>query len=437
MRSSIGLIVEREYLERVTKKSFIITTILVPLVMVAIMLLPALLMTMSEPDKATFAVIDNTEVLSQHFENSEAVSFDIIGDTLEAAKNDNRFAGVIVLGRNAINRPTDISVYTHDAPNMEQESHIRSQIKNAVETERLKAYNIENLNTILEEINANVSLNIYRIDKDGEEESVMNSTASFMLGIAIAFILYMFLLIYGQLVMTSIIEEKNNRVLEIVVSSVRPEQLMLGKIAGIGLVALTQIILWGVILIVCTTAILPMVLPADLMSDITAVNSGSFTSAQSGTDMEDLQTIAMFADIRFLCTVFGWMLLFIIGGFFLYSSIYAAIGSAVDNIQDASQLQTVATLPIILGMVFTSFVASDPNSTASFWLSMVPFLSPILMMIRIPFGVPVWEILLSVVLLYAGFMFMVWFAAKIYRVGIFMYGKKPSVKELIKWARYK
>lgn len=431
MRSSIGLIIEREYLERITKKSFIITTIIVPILMVGIMILPALLMAFNETEKESYAVIDNTGILTEHLESSENLSFEIIGDTLEAAKDDSRFAGVIVIGKDAVSRPSDISVYMHDAAKMEQESYIRGQIKNAIETERLKAYNIENLNAILDEVNADVKLNFYRIDEEGGDESIIDSTSSFFIGISIGFILYMFLIIYGQLVMSSIIEEKNNRVLEIVVSSVRPEQLMLGKIIGIGLVALTQIIIWGVILLICAALVIPMLIPAEVISEASSM------TAQGGADMEMMKDIAMITDPGYIGSIFGWMILFIIGGFFLYASIYAAIGSAVDNIQDGSQLQTIAMIPIIISIACCTLVATDPNSTVAFWLSIIPFTSPIVMMTRIPFGIPVWEIVLSIVLLYAGFVFMVWFAAKIYRVGIFMYGKKPSIKELIKWARYK
>jgi len=437
MRSSIGLIVEREYLERITKKSFIITTILAPLLMVGITLLPVLLMALNTSEKDYYAIIDRTGILAGSMHDSELIEFRSIGDTLDAAKNDANFAGVIVIGKNAVSNPADISMYIHDAGKMENESYIRNQLKNAIEDERLKAYNIENLNDILNEINADINLNIYRIDESGEEQSSMSTTVSFIFGLGMAFVLYMFLLIYGQLVMSSIIEEKNNRVLEIIVSSVRPEQLMLGKIVGIGLVALTQILLWGAILIVCLGAILPAVLPADLMADVNAMNSGTFIASQSGNDLENLQILAMISDLGYVVSILSWMVVFLIGGFLLYASIYAAIGSAVDNIQDGSQLQTIATVPIILGIVCATFVASDPNNTLSMWLSMIPFTSPMLMMIRIPFGIPTWEIILSVILLYGGFIFMVWIAAKIYRVGIFMYGKKPSVKELIKWARYK
>ena len=232
----------------------------------------------------------------------------------------------------------------------------------------------------------------------------------------------MFILIYGQMVMTSIIEEKNNRVLEIVVSSVKPTYLMLGKILGIGFVAVTQILIWAAIIMSFSMWLLP-VLTAGMSPE--------------SADPEVMAAIGQFGDSSYILGLFGYLLLFLIGGFLLYSSVFAAIGSAVDNIQDASQLQTFAVLPIIIGMVLSPTVLQDPMSSFATWVSIIPFTSPMVMISRIPYGIPAWQIWLSIVLLYASFLFMVWLAAKIYRVGIFMYGKKPSITELIRWARYK
>ena len=247
----------------------------------------------------------------------------------------------------------------------------------------------------------------------------------------------MILLLYGQMVMTSIIEEKNNRVLEIIVSSVKPTGLMLGKICGIGLVAVTQIVIWAVLIVVLSAFVMPAILPADVAADLNAINAGMSGPAQSTLDSDLLAALAVMADPMYLLGLFVILLLFLIGGFLLYSAVFAAIGSAVDNIQDASQLQTVAVLPIILGIVFGMMAATDPTSSIAVWTSIIPFTSPMVMMARIPYGIPGWQIAVSLVVLFASFLACVWIAAKIYRVGIFMYGKKPSVKELIRWARYK
>ncbi len=237
--------------------------------------------------------------------------------------------------------------------------------------------------------------------------------------------------------MTSIIEEKNNRVLEIVVSSIKPSQLMLGKIIGIGLVAVTQVLIWGALISSISGLILPNLLPTEVMSDVNAYNNGTINIATANNDTEMLQAISTIGNVGYVLSIFGYLMLFLIGGFLFYSSIYAAIGSAVDNIQDAGQFQSIVVFPIIIGLILAMTVVSDPNSTLATVMSMIPFTSPMVMMARIPFGIATWEIVTSLVILYISFVVMVWLAAKIYRVGIFMYGKKPTIKELIRWINYR
>ncbi|MDE6115880.1 MAG: ABC transporter permease, partial [Duncaniella sp.] len=246
-----------------------------------------------------------------------------------------------------------------------------------------------------------------------------------------------FLLIYGQMVMTSIIEEKGNRVLEVVVSSVKPMQLMMGKIIGVALVAVTQMILWGILLSLMSAFLLPAIMPADVMTDISSIQAGNYDAISNGSDMELLQGMAMIGNVGNILSLVAMMTIFLIFGFLLYSSFFAAIGSSADNIQDASQLTSVAVFPIIFGIMFALVAAADPMGTVAFWASIFPLTSPMVMVARIPFGIPAWEIALSLVLLIASFIFMVWLAGKIYRVGIFMYGKKPTIKEVIRWTRYK
>ncbi|MDE7153946.1 MAG: ABC transporter permease [Muribaculaceae bacterium] len=436
--SKIGIVIAREYKERVSKKSFIITTLLVPLLFIGLSILPALLMAIHESDTTTYAVIDRSGIVMPQLEDTSSLHFVAVEDSLQSAKQNSDYDGVLVIGADIVSNPSEVTLLNHSAANMDGEMAIRSQIKKAVETERLKAYNLENLKEIIKEVEADVTITTYRIDeKDGTDSSALPSEISFAIGLGVAFILYMFLIIYGQMVMTSIIEEKNNRVLEIVVSSVKPEQLMMGKICGIGLVAITQVAIWVLLIAAGIFLLLPALMPADVMTEVAAYNSGQFDAATAINDPYMVSTMAQLTQVGFLLKIFGYLTLFLIGGFFLYSSIFAAIGSAVDNIQDASQLQTVAMLPFILAIAFATMVGSDPGSSMSMWLSMIPFISPIVMMVRVPFDIPAWQIWTSLALLYATFFFMVWFAAKIYRVGIFMYGKKPTIKELIKWARYK
>jgi ABC-2 type transport system permease protein len=239
------------------------------------------------------------------------------------------------------------------------------------------------------------------------------------------------------MVMTSIIEEKNNRVLEIVVSSIKPAQLMMGKIIGIGLVAVTQVLIWAALISVISGSILPALLPAEVMNEVTAFNNGTIDINTATNDAELLHALSVIGNVGYILSIFGYLILFLIGGFLFYSSIYAAIGSAVDNIQDAGQFQSIVVFPIIIGLILSMTVVNDPNSTLATIMSMIPFTTPMVMMARIPFGIATWEIIVSLVLLYISFLFMVWVAAKIYRVGIFMYGKKPSIKDLIRWINYK
>ena len=421
MNNQLSTIIAREYLERVKRKSFIISTILMPLFMVGLMVLPALIAIFQTPEEKVIAVVDESGVVARTLQNGDETTFVIVDRPMAELLGNEDYYGVLNIGGNIIENPSNVTLYTHSASSMSLESYISGQIKETVESVRLRKYNIDNLPEILAAVNADVKLQTFRID-EGDEASETSSTLSYFIGIIMSFMLYMFIIIYGQMVMTSIIEEKNNRVLEIVVSSVKPTYLMLGKILGIGAVAVTQILIWLAIVMSFTYWVMP-----SLMSGVAA----------GANDPELMAAIGKLSDGSYVLSLFVYLLLFLVGGYLFYSSIYAAIGSAVDNIQDASQLTTIAVLPIIVGMVLSPSVVSDPMSSYATWVSIIPFTSPMVMMARIPFGIPFWEIALSIVLLYLTFLFMIWLAAKIYRVGIFMYGKKPTITELIRWARYK
>ena len=408
-----------------------------PIVMVALMLAPALIMMMSTTDTKTIALIDDSGAIAQYLEGNEEVHFITPDQPRDSVMADDSLFGVLVIERGILTGNSAAKLYTNAAGSISIESNIKSQIENIIETEKLKAYNIENLDQILDDVRTPITLQTFRNEQGKDESSSSSSAISYAIGVAMTFLLYMFLLLYGQMVMTSIIEEKNNRVLEIVVSSVRPQQLMMGKIIGIGLVAVTQILIWVILMTVISSIVLPALVPADMMSQASAFNAGTIDASTLNADPDLLHAISIFGNVGYILEIFGYLLLFLIGGFLFYSSIYAAIGSAVDNIQDAGQLQSVVVFPIIIGLIFAMTTATDPNSTMALVLSLVPFTSPMVMMVRIPFGIPSWEIITSLVLLYISFIFMVWIAAKIYRVGIFMYGKKPTVRELIRWASYK
>lgn len=436
MNSKIGIVIKREYLERVSKKSFIFTTILMPLFMAAIMIAPALITLFSTPELKHIAVIDDSGIIALSLQNGNGVEFISINEPLEAAKANEDLDGILVIDKNVLTDNNSVSLYTHDASSMMVEQNITNQIEKTIENIRLNNYNIDNLSQIINDINANINLTTYRINEESEDSS-SSSTVSYFIGMIMSLLLYMFLLLYGQLVMTSIIEEKNNRVLEIMVSSIKPGQLMMGKILGIGAVALTQVMIWGVIVVSMSAFILPAILPAEIMGEVNAFNAGSLNASTANNDIEMLQALSIVSNVGYVLNIFIYLILFLLGGFLFYAAMNAAIGSAVDNVQDASQLQSVVMIPIILGLVMSMTVINDPNSTFATILSMIPFTSPMTMMTRIPFGIPTWEIIISLIILYISFIGMVWLSAKIYRVGIFMYGKKPSIKELIKWINYK
>ena len=438
--SKVGIIISREFNERVRKKSFIITTILMPVLMIGLMIVPALVMNYSRGDTKHIAVIDESGLVLPALESDEVLVFQPTDLPLAEARTQLTDGfGVLWIGKDVLENPSEVKLYANTSSSILVESGIESQVSRILEREKLKAYDIDDLPRILEAVKTPVHLQIFRNDESGAQDRQARSSAiSSVVGMVLGFVLYMFLLIYGAMVMQSVIEEKNNRVLEVVVSSIRPFQLMMGKILGVASVAIVQVLLWGVLIAGVGALVMPHLMPEDVMASAQAMQQGMPDAASmSGMNPEMLQAVAAMTDLGYIVKIFVSLLLFVFGGYLLYSAMFAAVGSAVDNVQDASQLQMPITLPIILALLMMFVVIKDPNSQLAFWFSIIPFTSPIVMMARIPYDIPLWEVALSLVVLYASFVGMVWFAAKIYRVGIFMYGKKPSLKELFKWIRYK
>lgn len=435
--NNTSIIIRREYLERVNKKSFIVTTILVPVLMLALMVLPTVLMLMVPSSTKTVAVIDDSGIIMPKLESTDDVRF-VSADAPqdEMLANDSIF-GVLIIDRNILVNNNGVRLLSPNAASANVESTITSQMESIIEQRKLLSYDIENLDAILEDIHTDVNLSSIRIDDEGGEGETQSAELNSVAGIGLNFVLYMFLIMYGALVMNSIVEEKGNRVLELVVSSVKPSQLMLGKIVGVGLVAFTQIVIWGVIIIGISSLLLPAIVPADVMAEAAAVNAGTADLNAVDIDVDLAHALGALTNIGSIIGILALLVVFLIGGYLLYAAIFAAIGASVDNLQDASQLQTIGMLPIFIGLFASMVVVTDPGSTFATVMSLIPFTSPMVMMARVPFGIPGWEIALSVVLLAATIALMIWFAAKIYRIGIFMYGKKPTVRDLIRWARYK
>lgn len=433
--NNLGLIIEREYFERVRKKSFIVTTLLMPIFMILLTAAPAMIMLFSTPDHNKIGVVDNSGVIYQNLQSNELYEFIPVTGNPQNKVEEGVIDGYIIIPSDIQKTSSPvINLYMNSAIPIELQSSLSSQIKGIVENDKLLAYNIQNLPEIMESVKTNVKVNEIRLDK--EEGESLASDLSFIIGVFMSFLLYMFLIMYGSMVMTSIIEEKNNRVLELVVSSVNPNQLMFGKITGIGLVAITQIVIWGIIMAFVSTLFLPAILPPEVLSEVTQMRAG--TLDMSHVDNYDtLNALSILTNVGFIIQLFLWLILFLVGGFLLYAAMFAAVGSAVDNIQDASQLQSFILMPIIIALIVSVSIGNAPNSALAVWLSMIPFTSPMVMMSRIPAGIDLWQPWVSAIILYASFIFMVLFAGKIYRIGIFMYGKKPNIKDLIKWARYK
>ncbi len=435
---NIGLIVGREYRERVYKKSFIITTILMPLLMILLSAAPTLIMEFVGTDTHRITVVDESGMVAPLLKSDEMVEFVVADHPLDRAlvamDSDEECFGVLHINKDIITNPNEVRLYTTSSSSMMLEESITSQIEKIVEDERLKEYNIENLDEILDKVD--VSIHLTTVDKD---ETVSSTIASSLVGMVLGFLLYFILAIYGSMVMQSVIEEKNSRILEVMVSTVRPFEMLMGKILGIAAVAATQILVWGVLLVVFSAAIMPALMPDNIIESVQLVQTGADATAiaaQQDVDPEMLTVMASLLDTGNIATILGAMLLYTVGGFLLYASLYAAIGASVDQAQDAQQLTMVVTVPIILAFVIMMMVMKDPNSPLVFWCSMIPFTSPIIMVARIPSGVPMWEIATSLLLLYSTFVVCVWGAAKIYKVGIFMHGAKPKLRDLWRWLRY-
>lgn len=423
------LIIGREYFERVRNKSFIIVTLLMPLFMIGIMVAPSLMMLYGgKSEQKRVMVVDRSGMVVDKLYSSPEVEFVDVSELTKSeacaqygAESDA--FGVLYIG-SVVDARDSVQLITNSSSSMMLEENISGQISAIVEQEKLLSYNIENLDQILASIETHINLSTFVNDGTGAEES-MESTSSgmnYILGIILGMLLYMIIIIYGQMVLTSVVEEKASRVIDVMVTSATPFQLMMGKILGIAAVAVTQIAIWAILVISASKFLLPALMPADA-----AASGDAMLTAILGT----------IGDAGYLAMIFTYMLLFIIGGFLLYASLYAASGSAVDSVQDGQQFNSIIMMPIIISIIVMMSVFNDPNSPLAVWSSMIPFTSPIVMMARIPFGIPTWEIILSLVLLYATFLLTTWLAAKIFRVGIFMHGKRPSWSELWQWVRSK
>ncbi len=434
----ILLIIQREYLSRVKKKSFLVMTFLVPTLIIGMITLVGLLTKNGGDEKAAIKVLDESGIFANKFKNTKGADF--TPASLPFAEEKKLVSagdgGFLLFIPKDVAQGARIEIYSRKRATFSVLGNIEDQINETMREKMLKDAGIDA--STLDKIKPDFSIDSKELTDEGEKDS--NASATLIAGFASAILIYISLFIYGAQVMRGVIEEKTNRIVEIVISSVKPFQLMMGKIIGIGLVGLTQFLLW----IVLSSTLMAGAGRA-LMPQNTALVKTEQSSAQKKTS-EALQTAQQGPAISMLKAMetinfkylFTNFIIYFLGGFMLYSALFAAVGSAVDNETETQQFMFPITMPLLFTYILSfSFIINNPDSTLSFWLSIIPFTSPVAMMVRLPFGVPAWQLALSIGLLICGFIFTTWVAARIYRVGILMYGKKSSYKELAKWFMYK
>lgn len=449
---NIGIIISREYLTKVKKKSFLLTTFIVPVLFAAMCILPSVIMFMAKDKGKQVAVIDQSGIVMPYLVDTESVTYsDHSSASVDSMKTVFVDAGMDVL---VVISPVDtaaktVSVvsYSEKPLSVDMKESIQSKVDEAVEDYRLSQYDIDDLKQIMEDVESDVIMSTYTLGEDGAEK-ITSSEVYMVISMVLSMIIYMFIAMFSGMVMQSVIEEKASRVVEVLVSSVKATELMFGKIIGVACVALTQFLLWIVLTAVLVGGFSAFVGFDSLMGDPAQTEQMmEMAGGMSGVSVEDMTAMAQdesqmgavlntLKDINYGQLILGFILYFVLG-YLLYASFFAAIGSAVENEADTNQLQMPVTVPLLLAFFIAIYAFNAPDSPLVFWGSMIPFTSPIVMLARIPFGVPAWELALSVVLLFLTFAVCAWASAKIYKIGILMFGKKTTFKDLWKWLKMK
>ena len=444
--NKILLIIQREYLTRVKKRSFLIMTLLTPILIGAIIVVPVWMMNNSDTTEKRIAIItDNGQKLPSVIPDTKYLEFDYLDNIpFEEIKKDFRargYYGVLYISPLVASVPTAVQLVSDKQPPIDVIMHIENSLEKEIERQKLQSFNISDIDEIMKAVETNIQVQTIKINEEGVEKK---SSTGITMGIAYiaGFLIYMFVFMFGSQVMRGVIEEKTNRIVEVIVSSVKPFQLMMGKIVGIALVGLTQFTLWvvlsGAIFSLVQASVMPKNISQPLsQQSILSSNPVQQQSAPAITELNEAQKLVEAISTVNWLGIIGLFIFFFNGGYLLYASLFAAIGSAVDNETDTQQFMLPITIPLILALFVMINAFQNPDSQIAFWFSLIPFTSPIVMMARIPFGVPPAEIITSMILLVITFVFTTWLSAKIYRVGILMYGKKPTWKELMKWINYK
>ena len=450
---NIGTIISREYLTRVKKKSFLLTTFLVPVFFAAMCILPSVIMFMSEEKGKQIAVVDQSGIAMPYFVDSEAVEFTDYSsenvDSLKARFNDMGLDALVVISPiDDATRSVTVVSYSEKPMSIDMKENVTSKVNDAVEDYRLAQYEISDLKPIMEDIKSDVSMATYTLSDSGEEK-ITSSEVYMIISMVLSIIIYMFIAMFSGMVMQSVIEEKASRVVEVLVSSVKATELMFGKIIGVACVALTQFFLWILLTLILVGGFSMFggmdSLAGDPAQAEQMMQMAGMEAAMGGMSAEDMMAMAQddgemgailstLKDINWGQMIFAFVIYFALG-YLLYASFFAAIGSAVENEADTNQLQMPITVPLLLAFFIAIYAFNAPDSSVVWWGSMIPFTSPIVMLARIPFGVPMWELALSIALLVATFIGCGWASAKIYKIGILMFGKKTTFKDLWKWLK--
>lgn len=431
--NKIGLIIAREYIARVKKKSFIIMTVLGP-ILFAGMLAIVFWSATREGDQKLIQVIDESGLFENKIENTETVTYQFItadvDQTKQALIENEAIFGLLHIPNINLDEPVGIKFYSLKSPGIAIEGGIEKRLQAIVEDEKLANSGLQQ--ELIDNLRAHVDIQTINLSDSGDE-SESNSGLAFGVGYVSSFLLYMFIFIYGMQIMRGVTQEKTSRIIEVMIASVRPFQLMMGKIIGIAAVGLTQFVLWAVMTTALTSVTSSLILDQASPTEQIAAQAGGEIDVEQIQEQQESLNIMTIMDQIDIPTILGSFLIYFLGGYLLYGALLAAIGSAVDSEADSQQFMLPITLPLIFSMMMISIVIQEPHGTMAFWLSIIPFTSPVIMMMRLPFDVPFWELALSVTLLIAGFCGTTWIAGRIYRIGIFMHGTKVNYKTLAKW----
>ena len=450
--NKILLIIRREYLSRVKKKSFIIMTLVTPLIIAGFYgLIIYFSITGADGLHDKIAVVNNNKTLTEKLVSGKNLTFTYVDNTLEELKPDlksKKFDYVLVIPEFPIDHPAGIELFGEKQAGLALNSRVSDNVEEAIRVQKLKESGIQQ--ETLDKLKTSVSIDNKKIADTGDIKD-SSAGASTIIAFVAGIMMFMFILLYGIQVMRGVIEEKTSRIIEIMISSVKPFQLMMGKIIGIAMVGLTQFILWIILSVAISTVVVTAFVdkkavektmtttnmkgPGGVTLDKKMLDSDNSTAVSDANPMTKIQKSIESLELGKIITVF---LFYFLAGYLFYSALYAAIGSAVDSETETQQFMLPVMMPLLLGYSLSlSVVVNDPGGTLAFWLSMIPFTSPIAMVVRIPYGVPGWQLALSMGILILGFIGTVWLASKIYRVGILMYGKKASFKEMLKWFAYR